>query len=108
MISLGLRASALLAVSLLAAGAGVRAEESGPPKSLDAARSTLEKWVETQTIISKERKDWLQGKEILQSRIEAFKKEIAQIEERLKQTRTDKGEADKVGAGLAAERQAIS
>lgn len=100
-------ATVLLGLALLAV-AGARAEEAGSPKSVDAARSTLEKWVETQSIISREKKDWLQGKEILQSRIEAVRKEIAQIEERLKQTRADKGEADKVGAGLAAERQTIS
>ena len=105
MIRIAVAASVLLALSLFAAGAGARAEETG---TVDAARSTLGKWVETQTIISREKKDWQQGKEILQSRIEAVKKEIAQIEERLKQARGDKAEADKVGAGLAAERQAIS
>jgi predicted RNase H-like nuclease (RuvC/YqgF family) len=105
---LAVHASVLLGLTLLAAGAVVRAEESGSTRSVDAARSTLEKWVETQTIISREKKDWQQGKEILVSRIEAVKKEIAQIEERLKQARADKGEADKVGAGLAAQRQAIS
>ena len=105
---LAVHASVLLGLTLLAAGAVVRAEESGSTRSVAAARSTLEKWVETQTIISREKKDWQQGKEILVSRIEAVKKEIAQIEERLKQARADKGEADKVGAGLAAQRQAIS
>jgi hypothetical protein len=101
-------ASVLLALPLCAAGAGARAEEAGSTKSIDAARSTLEKWVETQAIISREKKDWQQGKDLLVSRIEAVKKEIAQIEERLKQSRADKGEADKAGAGLAAARQAIS
>ena len=34
--------------------------------TLDETRLTLSKWIETQQIISKERNDWQQGKEILQ------------------------------------------
>ena len=51
-----------------------------PPQAakptLEETRLTLSKWIETQQIISKERNDWQQGKEILQSRIELVGKEV--------------------------------
>src|SRR5262245_58363482 len=51
-----------------------------PPQSAPAAAPTLEetritmgKWIETQQIISKERKDWEQGKQILAGRLDLVK-----------------------------------
>jgi hypothetical protein len=57
---------------------------AGP--SLDETRLTLSKWIETQQIISKERNDWQQGKEILQGRIELVGKEVSQLKERIAQS----------------------
>jgi hypothetical protein len=60
--------------------------------TLDGARGTLDKWVETQQIISRERKDWQQARELLTSRIQLVKDEIAQL--RLKVDETHKSEQD--------------
>jgi len=98
----------ILSVSPIAGGAGLRAAEADSARSLDAARSTLDKWVETQGIISKERRDWQQGKEILMSRIEAVKKEIARVEERLKEARAGKAKTDEAAVQLTGERRAIA
>ena len=57
---------------------------AGP--SLDETRLTLSKWIETQQIISKERNDWQQGKEVLQGRIELVGKEVGQLKERIAQS----------------------
>ena len=54
--------------------------------SLDETRLTLSKWIETQQIISKERNDWQQGKEILQGRIELVGKEVGQLKDRIAQS----------------------
>ena len=51
--------------------------------SLEETRLTLTKWIETQQIISKERNDWQQGKEILQGRIELVGKEVAMLKEKI-------------------------
>jgi hypothetical protein len=55
--------------------------------TIEAVRTLIGKWVETQQLISKERKDWQQGREILAGRIEMVKKEIATIEERMAKAR---------------------
>ena len=45
------------------------------------------KWIETQQILSKERNDWQQGKEILLGRLELVKKELATLEESIQRER---------------------
>ena len=57
------------------------------------------KWIETQQIISKERKDWQQEKEILLGRIEVVKQEVTTLEEKIKQAETTVAEAEKKKAG---------
>jgi hypothetical protein len=86
-------AALLLAVAVGLASAGApsadtKGEEAAAktpaPPSLDETRQAMGKWIETQQIISKERKDWQQGKEILQGRLELVKKEISTLEEKIK------------------------
>lgn len=64
--------------------------DAAPPQaakpSLEETRLTLSKWIETQQIISKERNDWQQGKEILQSRIELVGKEVGVLNEKISQS----------------------
>lgn len=57
--------------------------------TLEETRLVMGKWIETQQIVSKERNDWQQGKEILGGRLELVKKEIASLEEKLAQTEVD-------------------
>lgn len=63
--------------------------------TLEETRLTMDKWLETQQIISKERKDWQQGKEILLGRLELAKKEVATLEEKTRQAESSVAEADK-------------
>jgi hypothetical protein len=82
---------------LLVAGAALPvpgADTAGVPgPALDATRSTMDKWVETRQLISEERKDWEQARELLNSRIRLVEGEIAQLEERLVQARGGRSEA---------------
>src|SRR3989338_2075396 len=71
--------------------------------SLEEVRITLDKWIETQQILSKERKDWQQGKEILLGRLELVKKEIATLEEKNKEAEESVTEANKKRSELLAE-----
>ena len=68
------------------------AVDSGPAPSagsLGEARSALGKWVETRQILSREEKEWQQGREILESRIQIVRNEIAQLREKMGEVRQD-------------------
>lgn len=89
-----------------------RLPESGPATraasrpaflELKDTRSSMGKWLETQQIISKERKDWQQGKDILLGRIELVKQEVATLEDKIKQADAAVAEAEKKKQTLVAE-----
>lgn len=71
--------------------------------TLEETRLRLAKWMETQQLIAKERKDWQQNKEILAGRLELVKKEIAALEEKIQQAEAGAAKAGKKRAELLAE-----
>ena len=77
--------------------------QPGAPATLEETRLKMGKWIETQQIISKERKEWQQGKEILLGRLELVKKEIASLEDKIKQAETGVAKSNKDRDDLAAE-----
>src|SRR4030095_3945202 len=87
------RKSSLAALPLLLLGAALgRADTPAPTESPESVRALLTKWSETQQIRSKEREEWKQGKEVLISRIELLKGEVAALEG--KSTEASKGTQD--------------
>src|SRR3990172_7379270 len=68
-----------------AAGPAPAGEESRPAaeSTLEETRLMMDKWIDTQQIISKERKDWQQGKDLLLARLELIDAEIATLEEQI-------------------------
>lgn len=94
-------------ISTLALALAARAAEepvsSAPPASIEATRVALGKYIETQQIISKERKEWQQGKEILQARVELVQGEIATLREKIKAAENSMTEAEKRKAELFAQ-----
>jgi len=94
--------AAFLAGAVCAAP-GVLAGEAPTREEIESTRATLSRWVETQEIISREKKDWQQAKEILLSRIDIVKKEIAQVEEKLASARTGESESDKARSEVVSE-----
>jgi len=101
LVAAGLLAAVAVTVAvgaLSAAGTGAAEPSGGANTPADAAspvdsgRAALAKWVETQQIISAEKKEWQQGKEILQARIDLVKGEIAAVDEKLKEQRTEGSE----------------
>lgn len=79
------------------------ADNLSSPPTLEETRLTMDKWIETQQIISRERKDWQQGKEILLSRLELVKKEVATLDEKTRQAESSVTEANKKRGDLLAE-----
>ena len=63
----------------------------------------MSKWIETQQIISKERNDWQQSREILQGRIELVGKEVGQLKERIAQAEAAVAESNRKRDELAAQ-----
>ncbi len=84
-------AAAALVGGALWAGEGA----GGPGQALDATRAALAKWLETQQIMAREKKDWRTEKEISQERAALLRKEIEVLEEKilhLRQSLSDVGD----------------
>jgi len=62
---------------------------------LEETRLTLGKWIETEQIIAKERKDWQQGQEILLGRLELLKSESSSLADKIKDAEKIVGDASK-------------
>ena len=92
------RSLLLAAVALLLVPAHA-ADEATP----DSARETLAKWVETQQLIAKEKREWADGKEILTSRIDVLKGEIEAVKGKLADARKTAADANSKKAGTVAE-----
>ncbi len=73
------------------------------PPTLEETRLTMGKWIETQQIIAKEQNDWQQGKEILLGRLELVKKEVATLEEKIKEAESSVAESNRKRSELLAE-----
>ena len=74
---------AMLALVVLTSSARAQEEEDGIIEKIDTTRGVLEKWHDTQRIISKERKDWALKQELMRARKEVLMDEIARIKERI-------------------------
>lgn len=95
-----------LALGLLPAwGAG---QAAGAVDAVDDARSVLERWVETERVLSKERLDWTLGQEMLTSRIELVEREITSRREAIAQAQESIAEADKKRMALIDENERLA
>ena len=98
---------ALLIVLLGAVAAALSQDDAEGRPDIEATRATLAKWLEIQQIISKEKRDWQTGRDVLDQRIALMKSEIKTIEERLAETRTGLGEANEARREIVEEEVAL-
>jgi hypothetical protein len=100
-----LAAALCLALSgAMSANQGAGAAAGAPAeRMLEETRLTMGRWIETQQLISKERKDWQQGKEILLGRLELVRQEVATLDEKIKQAEAGVAEANRKRDELLAE-----
>lgn len=75
--------------------------------TLEETRLIMDKWIETQQIISKERKEWSQTREILAGRVEVVKKELTTLDEKIKLAESSTAEASKKRGELARENEQV-
>ena len=73
-------ASALCCVLGLASSGGTPQDPS-----LEETRVLMGKWIETQQIISKERNEWQQGRDVLQARLELVRKEASTLDQGIRE-----------------------
>ncbi len=93
----------VVALGLAFSGATNAIQDDGARRSIDEMRLTMGKMIETQQLISKERNDWAQGKEILLGRLELVRAEVASLEEKIQQAESSAAEADRKREELLAE-----
>lgn len=87
----------------------VSAQRSTPaaePK-VDLARTALEKWIETNRIIAREKRDWAEAREALNERIELVKREIAALQAKSNEIDKNVADADKKRGELAQENERL-
>lgn len=94
-------------VVVLGAAALGWAAEPGTRESIENARATMEKWVETRRVISKEKQDWALGHEMLNERIALVEREIALLREKIDQAQESISDADKKRAELVDENEKL-
>jgi len=102
-ITTGSVRGAALLVAVFGLGSAA-AQDTAGTRNLDATRATLDKWVETREILSRERRDWQVGRDVLEERIELLGAEIMALAARIDETRVAIGEADSERRELLAER----
>src|SRR5688572_28311997 len=108
-------AALALSVTVLSGGTGVAQENKSPAPAAAApqgatlkdTRLRLDKWIETQQILAKERKEWQQQKELLATRIELLNKEISGLEEKIVIAEGEAAAASKRVADLVADNDKV-
>ena len=92
--------SLVLGVCFVSPGAASVPQDGGAqsttaPATLEETRLALGKWIETQQIISRERNDWQQSKEVLLGRLEVVKQEIELLEKKIDEAEDAVADADR-------------
>jgi hypothetical protein len=87
-LRIGASALAVAAVCLpirdaLSQGDGGNTPVQTAATTLEETRMRMGKWIETQQILSKERNEWQQGREVLAGRVELLRKEVTTLQERI-------------------------
>ncbi|MCF7974943.1 MAG: DUF3450 domain-containing protein [Phycisphaerae bacterium] len=78
-----------------------------PAGSVEQARSTLERWIETRQVIAKEQQDWALGQEMLTERVQLLEHEIQSLRTKIQEASQSIGEADKKRAELVQENESL-
>lgn len=104
--SRGGRAAGVLVLGLACLAAPVVHAQGNSP-GIEETRSALEKWVENERLISKEKRDLELKREMLNERIELVRREIETLREKIKDTEGSIAEADKKREELIAENEKL-
>jgi hypothetical protein len=98
------RAPAILAILAVLSPSALRAQQT-PAEAVAATRTTIEKYVETRGLVSKETRDWAVGKESLEARMDVVRREIESLQKRIGDAEKSIADADQKRAELLAENE---
>ena len=79
-----------------------------PAEKIENTRSTLSEWIEVRRLISKEKADWVVGREIVTQRIELVKDQIDSLKSKTEETRSGVTKTDEKKAKLTDELDEIT
>lgn len=96
----------LVGVVLFSSSAVLSADR--PSVDVDDTRAALEKWVETQRVISQEKRDLALAKETLNQRIELVQREIETLRGKISEAEESIAEADKKRAAMMEEKEKLA
>lgn len=96
--------AAVIAGGIALVDPGTHAQDAD---ALDGTRATLEKWVETRRLMAEARRDWRLGRQILEDRIDAVRREVEALREDTEQDRAAIAEADVKRDELVAENERL-
>lgn len=97
---------AVLVLAVILAGMLAGSAQADSEK-IEQTRTQLEKWVETQRIISEEKRDFRLAKEMLNERIDLVEREIDSLKEKIGQAEESIAEADKKREELIEENEKL-
>lgn len=107
-------AAALMTPAFALLGAATAQAPSAPPAQpaevaarIEETRDVIDRWVETRRIISEEMRDWVLGKDMLESRVEILRGEVGEVEGRIVEAEKSVSDADRKAADLVARNDAL-
>lgn len=107
-IGRGLTLLGAAAVTALALCAPLAAQEAAAGSgALQEARDTLARWVETQRILAKEKKEWREAQDVLDQRIALLEGEISSLQGNIAEARRSREEVDGKHRDLAERKERI-
>ncbi|MDQ7008354.1 MAG: DUF3450 family protein [Acidobacteriota bacterium] len=86
------RIAILVTAALVPAAAAAPPADGGRTTDLEETRARLAKWVETQQVIAREKRDWKLGKEVLTERISILERQIAALDQKIEEAEKDLAE----------------
>jgi len=101
------RAATLLAACAALAAIPALADDTPVSERIGGMRDAFDRWVETRRVISEETRDWTLGKDMLDSRIDILRRELAAVREKIAESERSTTDADRRTAELAAQRDAL-
>jgi FtsZ-binding cell division protein ZapB len=84
------------------------AQQEGAAQLVDATRSAIEKWVEARSVLGKEKRDWMIGRDLVQARLQLVQREIEGVRGRIAEAQKSTTEADQKREELVAENQKLT
>jgi Skp family chaperone for outer membrane proteins len=87
------RAAGVLPTALLLLAAPAAAQAANPDP-VATTRATLEQWVATKSLVSKEKRDWDEAKNAMQARMDLLKRDIVALQKRTAEAQSSLAQAE--------------